>query len=201
MLGGPGGEAEAPAESDLSCSPIVNASCGAGRTMASSRPGRAILSRTTRTDSTQRCATTPWKTWIEPSMRVVDNLSWKVSSMNTKGNGYQASERRAAPRIRLLSHAYFSAGRVEGRGVLYDLSATGARIEEATSRIKPGTKIHLTFALDEHDSSVSVSAAVVRETETGFAVHFVDPNQRVKEWVEGFIADQETEIELLDSTD
>lgn len=97
--------------------------------------------------------------------------------------------RPRAPRVRLLSHAYFAAGRVEGRGILHDLSITGACINEASPRVKPGTEIRLTFALREHDVPVRIWGKVVRKTETGFAVEFIKLDRSLRESLQRVICD------------
>ena len=93
------------------------------------------------------------------------------------------SERRAAPRIQLLSHAFYWADRVEGRGELHDVSMTGARIEEASTPMKPGTKLRVTFGLNECGTAIQLWADVVRETETGFAVQFLEMDRLLREWL------------------
>ena len=107
-------------------------------------------------------------------------------------NEHRTPERRGAPRVRLLSHAFFSAGRVEGRGTLYDLSITGAGLKEATPLMKLGTKIRLTFALREDDSPIRIWGKVIRETETGFAVQFIEQDRRLNEWLQLVISQSES---------
>ena len=101
----------------------------------------------------------------------------------------QLVERRGASRVRLLTHAYFAAGRVEGRGILHDLSITGACINEASPRMKPGTELRLTFALREDDLPVRIRGKVVRETETGFAVEFIKLARGLRELLQRVISD------------
>ena len=64
--------------------------------------------------------------------------------------------------------------RTDARGLLHDISSSGARIEEASLRLKPGTVVRLTLPLIGEFEPVQVRGEVVRETETGFAVRFVD---------------------------
>jgi hypothetical protein len=52
------------------------------------------------------------------------------------------------------------------------MSTTGARIEIATARLRPGTPIHLKFSYASEAEPVFAAARVVRATETGFAVQF-----------------------------
>jgi hypothetical protein len=102
--------------------------------------------------------------------------------------GYAGDERRKTPRIRLLSHVFFWAGRVEGSGTLHDLSSGGARIEDASPTMKVGSAIKLTFALNDNDAPIDLRGEVVRSTSTGFAVKFTDVNDELKEWIEQVIA-------------
>jgi hypothetical protein len=99
-------------------------------------------------------------------------------------DGHPGPERRATPRVQLLSHVFFSAGRVEGRGVLHELSKTGARVEDTSPRLKPGTTVQLTFALDQEGQPLDISATVVRETESGFGVQFAEINERLELWIQ-----------------
>jgi hypothetical protein len=86
-------------------------------------------------------------------------------------------ERRRAPRVEAPSPVYFTAGRQEGVGVLADLSLTGARIEDASPRLRPGAATTLLLELRQDSFTVEVPGRVVRETETGFAIEFsLDPD-------------------------
>jgi c-di-GMP-binding flagellar brake protein YcgR len=84
---------------------------------------------------------------------------------------------------------FFWAGRVEGRGVLYDLSIGGARIDEAAPQMPAGTEIGLTFALREDDSPIQIRGEVVRETPDGFGVKFTEVNEQLREWIELIISE------------
>jgi hypothetical protein len=63
------------------------------------------------------------------------------------------------------------------RGVIADLSTTGARIVGLAQRPEPGTEVRLRFSLLDGAKPVLVKATVVRHTKTGYAVHFnrIDP--------------------------
>ena len=113
----------------------------------------------------------------------------------------QLVEPRGAPRVRLLRHAYFAAGRVEGRGILHDLSITGACINEASPRVKPGIQIRLTFALREQDVPVGIWGKVVRKTETGFAVEFIRLDRSLRELLQRVISDSREIASDGDSTE
>jgi hypothetical protein len=89
-------------------------------------------------------------------------------------------ERRVAPRLRLQSRASFHTEEVEGWGTLHDFSSSGARIDEASSRLKPGERVRLRFTPRTDCLPVEVWAEVVRETETGFAVSFTSLDARLR---------------------
>ncbi len=94
------------------------------------------------------------------------------------------AERR---RVRLLDRVVFWSGRVEGAGSLRDLSISGARVDDASAKLKPGTKVELTWGLRENGSPLRIPANVVRETDTGFAVEFLDLSAEVRVWLEEVI--------------
>jgi hypothetical protein len=89
--------------------------------------------------------------------------------MDEEGQGGGA-ERRAAPRYRARGPVCFTAEDVEGRGVLHDISLVGAFIEDASPRLKAGTRIELRFSPRPDCLPIRVKAEVKRETETGFGV-------------------------------
>ncbi len=106
-------------------------------------------------------------------------------------------ERRAAPRVCLLRQTDFWAEGVVGQGVLHDLSSTGARIEEPSSQIERGEEIDLTFALHEDGRPIRIRGTVVRETETGFGVQFIQSDRRLTEWIELAVSQFESETTSL----
>jgi hypothetical protein len=92
---------------------------------------------------------------------------------------YQGNDRRAAPRLRLRSRASYHTEEVEGWGTLHDFSSSGARIDQASARLKPGERVRLSFTPRTDCLPVEVWADVVRETETGFAVRFTSLDARL----------------------
>ena len=78
----------------------------------------------------------------------------------------------AAKRFELRVPVQFKGGPRRGEGIIWDLSTTGARIEVATARLRPGTPVHMKFSYASEAEPVFAAAKVVRATETGFAVHF-----------------------------
>jgi voltage-gated potassium channel len=91
------------------------------------------------------------------------------------------AERRAAERLSRSSSVYFTSGRTEGRGTLVDLSSTGARVEDASTRLRPGAPVTLTLELRNEGFTFELRGRVARETQTGFAVELhLDPDPSVE---------------------
>ncbi len=96
------------------------------------------------------------------------------------GEGDDASERRVAPRYRRHGPVRFTTDEVEGQGTLHDISVTGARVDEVSILLKPGTAAQLEFAPRVDCLPIRVRALVIRETENGFAVEFSSVDPRLK---------------------
>ncbi len=86
---------------------------------------------------------------------------------------YDATARRFDLRVPVL----FKGARGRGKGIIWDMSLTGARIEIASSRVRPGSQIHMKFSYSDESKPIVASAEVVRPTDTGFAVRFKNPSQ------------------------
>ncbi len=78
----------------------------------------------------------------------------------------------AAKRFEIRIPVQFKGGPERGEGIIWDMSMTGARIEVATARLRPGTPVHIKFSYASEGAPVFAAARVVRATETGFAVRF-----------------------------
>ncbi len=78
-------------------------------------------------------------------------------------------EKRHSTRHRTLFDVAFSAGRIEGEGVLADLSAGGASVERASVRPPIGSQIRIDIFVEPR-RAVQLVATVNRLTETGFGV-------------------------------
>jgi hypothetical protein len=75
-------------------------------------------------------------------------------------------------------------GTLCGTGRIYDVSATGLRVEECGIVPPVGESTKLTFVLSVEQPAFEVQAKVVRHTETGgFAVTFVAVEPRFRELV------------------
>jgi hypothetical protein len=97
-------------------------------------------------------------------------------------------ERRGAPRFRIKGPVYFESGLTEGWGTLGDISALGARIEDADPRPAVGSRIRLMLSLIEGATPIRLTAKVTRQTETGFAVGFSTLEPRIKQLINLAIA-------------
>jgi hypothetical protein len=98
-------------------------------------------------------------------------------------------ERRGAPRFHLQSRASFHTEEIDGWGTLRDISEAGARIDDASPRIKPGERVRLRFTPRPDCLPVEIWAEVVRETGTGFAVSFTSIDSRLKKLLRSITAE------------
>ncbi len=97
-------------------------------------------------------------------------------SVDRKGRRQRRVQQRYELRIPV---DYQSSGR-EGKGLLWNISSSGARIEQASVSMQLGTEVRLTLAFFPGAAPVALLGEVVRETESGFAVRFLDLGQRVQ---------------------
>jgi hypothetical protein len=100
-------------------------------------------------------------------------------------------ERRTAFRFRISGAVHFEAGSTEGWGTLADISTKGARIDDADPRLKEGSSVRLMISLVEGAVPIRVTAKVVRETETGFAVEFGKLEPRLTHLIRLAVADHQ----------
>ena len=77
-----------------------------------------------------------------------------------------------------------------------NVSATGALLEDAEPLLISGGKIRLRFSFAPDAIPVDVSAEVVRETETGFAVRFTTMDARVRAVLRAVISKAIRELEV-----
>jgi hypothetical protein len=83
-------------------------------------------------------------------------------------------ERRIAPRFKLRAPAEYQNDSVHGNGTIWDISASGARIENATASVEQGVTLGLRSSFFPGSFDVELKGDVVRHTRGGFAVQFVD---------------------------
>ena len=63
---------------------------------------------------------------------------------------------------------------VHGNGTIWDISASGARIENASAAVDHGATLALRASFFPGSFDVEVRGDVVRHTDNGFAVRFVE---------------------------
>ncbi len=68
--------------------------------------------------------------------------------------------------------------------VIWDISSSGARIEAATVNVPPGSTVRMCFSYSRRAPRVLTSAEVVRCTDSGFAVRFVNMEQQTHHMLE-----------------
>ncbi len=91
----------------------------------------------------------------------------------------ETTNRRRDDRIPTPLEVHYSSGRVEGVGVLADISYSGALIEDTVMRPEIGTHIVLYVCLKppgtfEAATPFGLTGYVVRHSSTGFAVEYED---------------------------
>ncbi len=93
----------------------------------------------------------------------------------------EALTRRIAPRYRLQVPVRISADHRKGEGTTEDMSASGVRVENSNIKPADGLKVELKFAFFPNSPPISISAEVVRTTESGgFAARFYDLDWRMQ---------------------
>jgi CBS domain-containing protein len=88
-------------------------------------------------------------------------------------------EERVSPRFPARVAVRYLAEGVDGRGTLEDISATGARIGEASPRLAAGAALRLRIA-NAPGLAMELHGRVVRETEGGFAVEFSHVDEQLR---------------------
>lgn len=81
------------------------------------------------------------------------------------------SEKRREARVKTRFEALYASERVEGTGVLADLSYRGARIENPSLWLRPGAHARL-YVFVRPVAPFELVGTVVRVDEHGFAVEF-----------------------------
>ncbi len=86
----------------------------------------------------------------------------------------QQTQPRAATRVRLRAPVEYRGSEARGTGTIWDISASGARLEDVSTCLERGatTWLRCSFFLGSFD--VELKGSVVRHTGTGFAVEFRD---------------------------
>ncbi len=99
------------------------------------------------------------------------------------------SAHRSAPRVSNRVHpsvpglVNFIAGKIEGSGLILDVSLSGAYVHEASQRLEAGTKVDMYFLQEKTERRLHAVGDVVRETESGFAVRFLRVERELRRLV------------------
>jgi len=97
--------------------------------------------------------------------------------MNVRG------ERRKSIRIKTKFETLFSEGRVEGFGILSDISYTGAQVTETSAKPDLGQQIHL-YVFVQPVSPFKLLGTVVRLTENGFCIEYKEVDSEIRRLVD-----------------
>jgi hypothetical protein len=87
---------------------------------------------------------------------------------------------KRAPRVQVQFSCEFYGRKIQGNGLVRNISTSGALIEDAEPLLISGTQIRMRFALGSDTVPVELTAEVARETEGGFAVRFDSMDARVR---------------------
>ncbi len=82
-------------------------------------------------------------------------------------------DRRAAPRFDLRVPVEYQSTTVNGQGTVWNVSASGVRIENSSVFVETGARLGLRASFYLGSFDVVLTGEVVRHTEAGFAVQFV----------------------------
>jgi hypothetical protein len=70
-------------------------------------------------------------------------------------------------------NVFFTAGVIQGSGIILDISATGAHVYRPTKDLPKGAVADLFFLQPDTERKLHAVGQVVRHTDTGFAVRFL----------------------------
>jgi hypothetical protein len=90
----------------------------------------------------------------------------------------QTDGTRTAPRFDVRAPVEYQFDDHRGEGLVWNVSASGARIDLAFPPVACGTRIQCRFSFYPGSFATPVTAKVVRRTESGFAVQFCDLGPR-----------------------
>jgi len=96
-------------------------------------------------------------------------------------------ERRKHPRFRARFDTLASSGRMEGAGVLTDISYSGARLESSSLTPELGTKVRL-YVFVQPVSPFELVGEVVRTSSGGFAIAYQIESPDVRRLVDDVAA-------------
>lgn len=93
---------------------------------------------------------------------------------NSAGGGLGPPKRRAAPRFDLRAPVEYHSATSNGEGTVWNISTSGARVENVSAFVELGARLGLRASFYPGSFDTVLSGEVVRHTEAGFAVQFVD---------------------------
>jgi hypothetical protein len=97
------------------------------------------------------------------------------------------SERLTTNRFQLHLPVKYQTPVNQGTGITRDISLHDAQIEQVSCRLRPGSKMILKVAFVP-TAPLELPAEVVRETQTGFAVRFVDLDAELQDLMKAFLS-------------
>jgi hypothetical protein len=89
-------------------------------------------------------------------------------------------DRRASQRVRVRFPVTFTGRNIQGCAFARNISVSGALLEDAEPLLITGGRIRVRFSLFPESLPIEATAIVVRETENGFAIRFVDMDGRFR---------------------
>jgi hypothetical protein len=96
---------------------------------------------------------------------------------------------------RVPGRVTFTAGVIQGSGIIMDISATGAQIYRPSTTLPKGAVADLFFLQPETNRKLRAVGQVVRLTDEGFAVHFLRVERELEQLVLSASGDEEPESE------
>jgi CBS domain-containing protein len=114
--------------------------------------------------------------------------SRELGSLHVMPQGHQ----RRATRHTLRAPVEYRAEALVGRGTTWDLSESGVHVAWSDPPPLPGTEVRLRLSFGP-GAELEIRGEVVRETETGFAVRFLEIDDVERELLQRALAD-ETEV-------
>ncbi|MFQ5513567.1 MAG: PilZ domain-containing protein [Myxococcota bacterium] len=92
----------------------------------------------------------------------------------------EGADQRKAPRVEVHFETQYEERLLKGQGVVRNISASGALIDDADPRLPVGSEVSLSFSLQPDTLPLRIRGSVVRETERGFGVTFLAMDARTR---------------------
>ncbi len=114
------------------------------------------------------------RAWLEPA-----------PESSEESSGWPSQERRSSPRKQVRIPVLLRSGVQERSAQVVNISLSGALLECPVIYPVPGAPIKIQFGPPEVDPPIELKGALVRHTETGFAVQFATITEELIELLEG----------------